>query len=229
MAEGADEPAGDVPPDRSESRAATHVAHPALPVHRMFAIVDAVVAIAMTILLLDIRIPAGLDDEPLRDALHGLVPELWSFALSVVVIAWFWRTHHLVMRHANQVDAPLVWLNFLFLALVSLIPFPTSVLDDYPTQTVGPALYAADIAGAALAQALIWVHLARRDRLGGTALTDVARVRPFVMSVIVAAVFLVSIPVAFRSPEWAMWVWIGVPVLCVVALVALRRTAERQA
>jgi uncharacterized membrane protein len=227
MAEAADQPVGDQA-SGPESQPDPHVAQSAVPVHRMFSIVDAVVAIAMTILLLDIRIPAGLDDEPLRQALRGLVPDLWSFALSVVVIAWFWRSHHLVMRHATRIDAPLVWLNFMFLALVSLIPFPTSVLEDYPRDIVGPVLYAVDIAGAALVQALIWVHLARRDGTLKEAAADITRVRPFVMSVIVASVFLVSIPVAVRASEWAIEVWIGVPVLSLIALVVLRRAADRQ-
>ncbi len=224
MAEAADQFPG-IPADGAEPPPEGHIAHSALPVHRMFAIVDAVVAIAMTILLLDLRIPAGLDDAPLRDALHGVVPQLWSFALSVVVIAWFWRSHHLVMRHATRIDAPLVWLNFIFLALVSLIPFPTSVLEDYPKDPVGPTLYAIDIAGAALVQALIWVHLSRRPELANAAATDTARLRPFLMSLIVVAVFLASIPVAFRWPASAIYVWVAVPVLSLLTLLLLRRFA----
>ena len=201
----------------------------ALPVGRMFAIVDAVVAIAMTIILLDIRIPAGLDDEPLREALHAVVPQLSAFALSVAVIAWFWRSHHVVMQHAARIDTALLWLNFAFLGLVSLIPFPTSVLDDYPDDEIGPVLYAVVIAAAAFVQALIWLHLTRPRGPAVAPISGEVRLRLLVTPLIVAFVFLGSVPVAFWSPRAAILVWVAIPILSLTAMVVLRRRATAHA
>jgi uncharacterized membrane protein len=194
-----------------------------LPVERVFAIVDAVVAIAMTIILLDIQIPPGLDDGSLRQQLHAAVPDLWTFALSVAVIGLFWRHHHVVMRHAARIDAPLLWLNFAFIALVSLIPFPTSVLEDYVRTPVGPVLYAVVIAAVAFVLVLMWLHLTRGGGPAHAPITGTARLRPLVMQLIVAVVFLASIPVAQRAPVAAPYVWLAVPALSVIAMFVLRR------
>ena len=197
----------------------------AMPVARMFAIVDAVVAIAMTIILLDIRIPPGLEDETLRDALYSLVPEVLAFALSVAVIGWFWHSHHVVMRHAARIDTMLLWLNFAFLGLVSLIPFPTSVLDDYPGDPVGPALYAGVIALAAFVQALMWLHLTRRNGPAIAPISGDTRLRLLATPLIVTIVFLASVPVAFVAPKAAIAGWFAVPLLTVGFLLARRRRA----
>ncbi|MEQ7007979.1 TMEM175 family protein [Actinopolymorpha sp. B17G11] len=194
-----------------------------LPVERVFAIVDAVVAIAMTIILLDIRITPGLDDGPLREELYRTVPDLWAFALSVVVIGLFWRHHHMVMRHAARIDAPLLWLNFAFIAMVSLIPFPTSVLEDYVTKPVGPTLYAIVIAALASVLVLMWLHLTREAGPAHAPITGTARLRPLVMQLIVVIVFLASIPVALSAPALAPYVWLAVPLLSVIAVFLLRR------
>ncbi|MGH3487265.1 MAG: TMEM175 family protein [Actinopolymorphaceae bacterium] len=199
----------------------------ALPVGRVFAIVDAVVAIAMTIILLDVRIAPGLDDGTLRQELHAAVPEIWAFALSVAVIGLFWRHHHMVMRHAAHIDAPLLWLNFAFIALVSLIPFPTSVLEDYSRSPVGPVLYAAVIAALAFVLVLMWLHLTRPGGPAHAPISGTARLRPLVMQLIVAMVFLASIPVAVKAPRVAPFVWLAVPVLSVSAMLLLRRRNRR--
>jgi uncharacterized membrane protein len=199
-----------------------------LPVERVFAIVDAVVAIAMTIILLDIRIRPGLDDGTLREELYRTLPDLWAFVLSVVVIGLFWRHHHMVMRHAARIDAPLLWLNFAFIAMVSLIPFPTAVLEDYVSKPVGPTLYAIVIAALALILVLMWLHLIRQAGPAHAPITGTAKLRPLVMPLIVVIVFLASIPVALQTPTMAPYIWLAVPVLTVIVLLSLRRADQRR-
>jgi hypothetical protein len=64
-----------------------------------------------------------------------------TFLLSAAVIALFWRAHHSVLREAEWINGTLFWSNVTFLALISLLPFPTRVPADYGDRHLGPGLY----------------------------------------------------------------------------------------
>ncbi|HZC26043.1 MAG TPA: hypothetical protein VE287_03405, partial [Actinopolymorphaceae bacterium] len=111
-----------------------------------------------------------------------------------------------------------------------LIPFPTSVLEDYPKEPVAPAIYAIDIAAAAFVQAAMWLHLTRRRGPALAPVTGLARLRPLVTSLIVGTVFLVSVPVAYVwSPATAVYVWVAVPVFMGGVFLLMRRHAPTDA
>src|SRR5262245_4008496 len=92
-----------------------------VPKGRMLALTDGVMAIAMTLLVLDIKLPEELSGAALRQALGEAQSQTSAFLLSAVVIALFWRAHHVALRNAGALDPPLFWLNVAFLVLVSLI------------------------------------------------------------------------------------------------------------
>ncbi|MER6496091.1 TMEM175 family protein [Streptomyces griseorubiginosus] len=138
-----------------------------LPKHRILALTDGVVAIAMTLLVLDIDVPDGLRQQALENALDDVQSQVGTFLLSAVVISLFWRAHHAVLRDAEWIDGSLFWCNVAFLALVSLIPFPTRVLSDYGQQPLGPGLYGAVIGTAALVLYLMAVRITRGRGAGG--------------------------------------------------------------
>ncbi|MFR9675003.1 TMEM175 family protein [Streptomyces sp. TR06-5] len=171
-----------------------------VPKGRLLALTDGVVAIAMTILVLDVRLPARLDGRELDDALGHVAAQVWTFLISAVVIAVFWRAHHAALRRAERIDPALFWLNIAFLILLSLIPFPTSVLEDYSDKPLGPGLYGAVIGLAALALYLMEVRVERR-----TAADERRRV-PLPAQ---AAVFLGSIGIALVAPTAALYSWLA--------------------
>jgi uncharacterized membrane protein len=180
----------------------------------MFALTDGVAAIALTLLVLEIKLPSGLRGAALDHALDETWAELGALALSAVVIALFWKVHHTAMRGVVQVDNCLFWLNVAFLALLSLLPFPTSALQDYGDQPLGPALYGGFVG----VTALVLYAIALRVRLRAG---DLPGVVPLPSQ---AVVFLVSVGIAQFSPIAAMYSW-----LAVVPLSALSdRLARRQ-
>ncbi len=185
----------------------------------MLALADGVTAIAMTLLVLDIKLPEGLRGTELREALDEAWPQVGTFLLSAVVIALFWRAHQATLRHAKAIDLPLFWLNVAFLALISLIPFPTAVLHDYGDRPLGPGLYGAVIGTTAL---LVYAMAARVNRL-----SDAAERRrlPFPAQ---ACVFLLSVGIAEISPTAAIYSWAAtVPLAAVANSVAVRRQRTR--
>ncbi|HEY1291290.1 MAG TPA: TMEM175 family protein, partial [Burkholderiales bacterium] len=88
---------------------------------RMEAFTDGVIAVIITIMVLELRAP----DDPSFTALAALWPTAVSYAVSYLFIAIIWINHHHLMRFVRAPTARLVWLNFLHLFLVSLVPFAT--------------------------------------------------------------------------------------------------------
>jgi uncharacterized membrane protein len=188
---------------------------------RLILFSDAVFAIAVTLLALDLRLPlrpGGYDDASLVAALRDLGPALLAYALSFFVIAMFWMGHLRTMRLVVRIDTTFVALNFVFLALVALVPFPTSIVANDGQLASATILYAVFGASVALASTLLWVYATRIGHLLSARVSpDLAR-RVTVRSLVVPALFLVSIPVALVSTTASQVIWvIAAPVQGVVA------------
>jgi TMEM175 potassium channel family protein len=193
---------------------------------RLLALSDGVFAIALTLLVVSVRIEPGVTAADLPQALRDLRPEFFAYALSVAVIGAFWVNHHRSFRQIVGVDVGLLWLNIAYLGVVAFIPFPTDVLGRYGDQTSAVILYASVIAAAAFLGWCLYAyargrHLLATDR--GT--SDHAAAR----SLRIGAVFAASIPVALWSPSAARAVWIAVIPLGVVSTAARRRRRSGQA
>jgi uncharacterized membrane protein len=120
---------------------------------RILALSDGVFAIAITLLTLEIAVPAATSDAGLAKALVGLWPRYLAYVLSFVVIARFWVMHRLIFRLIARDDAALVWLNLLLLMFVAFLPFPTAVLGEHAGSPAAAVLYAASVALASMASA----------------------------------------------------------------------------
>ena len=98
---------------------------------------DAVFAIVMTLLILDISVPDIPQDSATAE-LPARVLDLWSkffsYALSFMVIGTYWMAHHGTFRYFRTYDRMLMWLNLLFLLSISFVPFPTALLGEYGEQ-----------------------------------------------------------------------------------------------
>ncbi|WP_167536440.1 TMEM175 family protein [Streptomyces ficellus] len=194
--------------DKGEGHTDVPAAGQQVPRHRMLALTDGVVAIAMTLLVLDIQLPDDLSGTALRRALDDVQSQVGAFLLSAVVIAMFWRAHHATLRTAEWLDTRLFWLNVVFLVLVSLMPFPTRVLEDYAHLPVGPGLYGAVIGLGALVLYAMQVHIARTPPYR----TDLRPPLPAQ-----AFVFLLSVAIAPFSPQAAIYSWVASVPLSVLA------------
>jgi uncharacterized membrane protein len=120
---------------------------------RLVAFTDAVMAVAITLLVLDLKLPEGLRDDQLYSIIPSLAHALWCYALSFVVIGILWMVHHNQFHSIRRVDGVMLWLNLFFLMSVALIPFVTSVLSDHATPL--PTMLSADQRRAGLITPLI--------------------------------------------------------------------------
>jgi uncharacterized membrane protein len=176
--------------------------------HRLVAFTDAVMAVAITLLVLDLKLPAGVTDAELPGVLASSSHQLWCYVLSFLVIGLLWMAHHNQFAFIARVDGVMMWLNLLFLLMIGLIPFVTSVMSDHGTP-LPTMLYAAVLFSTSVLLGAIWGY-ARRDPVLMEADVPAAERRQGVVTpLLVALVFALSIPVAYVWGSAAgQWTWL---------------------
>src|ERR1043165_949335 len=113
----------------------------------MEAFSDGVIAIIITIMVLELKVPHGTDLAALRD----LLPTLASYVLSFVYVAIYWNNHHHLLRACERINAAIMWANMVFLFWLSLIPCVRSWGGEFrdgpvPTAAYGVVLLMAGVA-----------------------------------------------------------------------------------
>ena len=108
-------------------------------VHRLSAFSDAVIAVVITIMVLELKAP---DNQSLSE-LWSLWPTAISYAVSYLFIAIIWINHHYLMRFVDSLTPKLIWINFTHLFMVSLLPFATAWIARTQLSSTPVAFYAA--------------------------------------------------------------------------------------
>ena len=114
---------------------------PVISTNRLEAFSDGVFAIVITLLVLELRLPAG--PLPLAEKLRAMEPQLAAFVASFIIVGMTWIGHHGLFHLIKRVDKSLMWLNFLQLICVSFIPFPTMILGLHPLDPDSVRFFAA--------------------------------------------------------------------------------------
>ncbi len=193
----------------------------ALGLERIAFFSDAVMAIAITLLAIDLRVPA-LDAAVAQAALPGQLsemgPQIMSFVISFVVIGIYWLSHHRYFRFIKRYDNVLMLINLAFLLFVVIIPFASGLLGRYSSLPIGVIAYASEVAAIGVSMSLLWWYASHRHRLIDSTVPQRVIRSMTLRAVVAPTVFLASIPVALYSPFGAMAVWWTSPLVAVVAV-----------
>lgn len=181
-----------------------------LGLERLLFFSDAVMAIAITLLAIDLKIPeipAALASTELPRQLDALGPRIVSFVISFVVIGIYWSSHHRYFGYVRRYDGRLIALNLLFLMFIALMPFVASLLGQYPTVPLGVIVYAAAVAAIGFTLAAMWYYMTSGHRLVDANLDDAFIRNRTIIAIVSPIPFLVSIPLALVSEVAALVVW----------------------
>jgi uncharacterized membrane protein len=174
---------------------------------------DAVIAIAMTLLVLDIRLPTLHHGETVFEAVGRTWEQFLAYGLSFFVIAINWVFHHRRFRVIVRYDTNLIWINLVFLLFVAIVPFPTSLLAETSPDPQVITLYAGVVAILGVLGATTWAY-AYRAKLLSPVVDRSLFLYILGNNLVTPLVFGLSIPVAYllqalgASPAWAMWFWV---------------------
>lgn len=176
---------------------------------RLGAFSDGVIAVAITLLILEIRLPENFgefNDAKLWAALVALWPRFLAFLISFAVIGIYWMNHHRKFDLIVKSSAGLKWLNLLFLLTICVIPFTTALIAQN-SGFVGTAVYASVMVTCGVSLALIWGYADRSGMIDPAYPTDERR-RVLVATLAVPAIFAVSVPLSFAHPDGAKFFWL---------------------
>jgi uncharacterized membrane protein len=171
---------------------------------------DAVFAISITLLALDLRLPAVLvsdDNAGLLDALTRSEPQLFAFFLSFFIVGAFWIGHVRTLHSVTATNGGFIGLNLVFLFFVALLPFPTSVLAEHGDVPLSAVLYAVCVAAVGLAATALWLYASWVARLAPDLPDELIR-GITVRTLVTPVLFVASIPIAFASPVGAEILWL---------------------
>jgi TMEM175 potassium channel family protein len=172
---------------------------------RLEAFSDGVVAILITILVLELKIPHGTDWESLRP----LVPIFLTYVLSFVILGIYWNNHHHMLQAADRINGRILWANLHLLFWLSLVPFVTGWMGEnhfapLPTATYGSVLLFAALAYRILQREIV-AHQGPQSRLKQAIGRDTK-------GTISTLAYLLAVPLAFVST------WIALALYVLVAI-----------
>ena len=173
---------------------------------RLLGFSDGIFAFAITLLILNLVLPAGATKAELPQALMQLWPKFMAFLISFLVIGLYWIIHVRQLRVICKYDTGLLWFNLIFLMFIVLIPFSTSILSDF-FGTAGVTLYAANMACAGYMATGLWIY-AVRSKLVDAHLGQAQVKRGIIMNLVAPVMFTLSIGLAFINADLAAYSWI---------------------
>ena len=188
--------------------------------NRLEAFSDGVIAIIITIMVLELRAPHKAD----LSALRPLLPLFLSYAMSFLFIGIYWNNHHHLMQAVEHVDGRVLWANLHLLFWLSLTPFVTAWIGEtrfasWPVALYGLVLLLSGIAYYILTLALLSIHSS--DSVLAKALG-----RDF-KGKISMAIYLVAIPLAFLRPWLAYTIYMFVALIWLVPDRRIEKTVAR--
>jgi uncharacterized membrane protein len=164
----------------------------------MIALSDAVFAIVITILVLELKLPQNASFA----ALLSLWPQGLSYAVSYLFLAIVWVNHHYLLRYASAATHRLIWINFAHLFTVSLVPFATAWIAQTKLGGVSVAFYASIFVSVNVTYVLVYFEAV--DRARAPAITARLRAIMRTRSIITLAVFAAAVPLALVWPIGGM-------------------------
>jgi TMEM175 potassium channel family protein len=127
---------------------AQSLAQPALSKNRVEALTDGIFAVAMTLLVIELKLPdraAVVTQRDFVEAVAALIPKFQSWLISFFILAIFWYKHHRQFHYVRIVDAKLLWLNIVYLSFVSLMPFSSAMAGEYPRMLLSQIAYSVNM------------------------------------------------------------------------------------
>jgi uncharacterized membrane protein len=171
----------------------------------MEAFSDGVIAVLITILVLELVIPHGATPA----ALLPLLPVFLSYVLSFVNLGIYWNNHHHLLQATEQVDGRVLWANLHLLFWLSLVPFVTGWMGEnrfatWPVALYGMVLLFSAIAYFILTRALLSLH--EKDSVLSRALGNDFKGKASVL------IYAVAVPLAFLQPWVSFAIYVGVAI-----------------
>ena len=188
--------------------------------NRLEAFSDGVLAILITIMVLELRAPHGAD----WAALKALTPKLLGYTLSFVFLGIYWNNHHHMVHMATRINGRVLWANLHLLFWLSLVPFVTAWMGENDFDSIPTALYGVVLLLSAIAYTLLLRTLIAAEGPGSGLQRAVGGDFKGVLSM---ALYAAAIPLAFVRPIIAHVLYVTVALIWFVPDMRIERQLQR--
>jgi uncharacterized membrane protein len=174
----------------------------AIDFERIVLFSDAVFAIAITLLALEVRVPE-VDADVFPQALLGLLPRIGVYALSFLIVGLYWVSHHRIFRYIVRYDDTLIWLNLFFLLCVAFLPVASSVVGSY-NHSLAILFYCSVLCLTSFMNMLLWWYASDNHRLTTHDIEPIVLRRVFYRSAATIGVSLLATGIALINSVAAL-------------------------
>ena len=184
--------------------------------HRIEALADGIFAVAMTLLVLDIKLPESVtyaSDAELWRRLVALEHAVASYAVSFVMLAVYWVAHHFQFHFIQRTDRGVLWINLYLLLCITLVPFTTDLVGDNVHLRLPILLYGGNLLLIGLGYVGQLGYLRRRPWLTTPALASRPAGELRRRMALMLLVPLISMALVFYSPRLALYLYLALPLL----------------
>ena len=182
-------------------------------IDRLLALTDGVVAIALTLLVLQLQVPASKDFDvnSASQLWHQLGVdggEFTSYLVSFVVIAQFWLVHHRILRTMRGHSEGLAWRNFAFLLTLTLMPFTSDLMGRYSGNPLAITFFALNLVALSLSTQWIYIYAASHNLLDEERRSHYEEIVGRVRSLLTIGVVVLALILAWTDTALSKYVWL---------------------
>ncbi len=198
---------------------------------RLILFSDAVFAIAITLLVIEIKIPeiheGPVTDKALLHKLSEIIPKFIGFLISFLLIGQYWIIHHRMFGYVINFTNNLIWLNIFFLLTVAMMPFSTGFYSEYVrTKTMTPVIfYTANIASLGFINFFMWRYISNPKRNISENLTKPMARFFSTRALAVPVIFIIFSFVYLVAPKIAFWIPPLIPLILRVLFNPMKKKA----
>lgn len=190
--------------------------HKSISEDRLIMLCDGVFAIAITLLILDIRLPD--DTSHFQENLLTFFLKILFYFVTFLIIAQYWILHRYIMHQVRRLDRPFLWLTLLFLAFVALVPATITVVSEFGNHYEADVIYGLSLAACGFSASALWIYASWKHRLIDPTL-DQRFIHFSIISTLISPIyFLLSLLLLFillfsNNPPliFLSWIFIGIP------------------
>lgn len=195
--------------------------------NRLEAFSDGVFAIAITLLVLDIRIPIGTTATNLGSNLRHIVPSVATYVLSFVLVGLYWIFHHYSAAFCKKIDARVIAFNMLHLMFIVLLPFTTSLLSEFYLARWALVIYGINLMLINLAASLVMNYLYKHPKLSTEDFTERIYKAQNRQTTKINILYIAGIIFVFITPQVSIYIYGVIVVYLVISTLFPQRFGRR--
>ncbi|MGZ5134501.1 MAG: TMEM175 family protein, partial [Flavitalea sp.] len=186
---------------------------------RLSSFSDGVFAIAITLLIIEIKVPVlhRATNEALLHSLSEMSLKFFGFIISFAIVGHYWSVHHRIFGYIERYNTRFIWINLAYLCSVVFLPFSSGMMGEYSSDLhlyVPYAVYVFNICLTGLMNLWLWLYISNPKKLYLTHNLSKARRRLGVYrSLVIPVVFIISLLVSFLNPVVSRFIPLVIPVI----------------